>query len=123
MKSGLFLKSYRLTHKLTQKEMAHLLKITRVHYARLENNIGNPSVFMLEKICETIGVQIEDVFIESRKNDSLDADVREIFERILLMNSTERMQLLGVMRTLGGVINILLFNPLSEVFTNDCCRV
>ena len=62
MEFGLFLKTYRKTHHLEQKEMAFRLCITRVHYARLESGIRKPSIELIDKISDSLGVDVVDLF-------------------------------------------------------------
>lgn len=53
---------------LTQEEVALRAEITTSYYGQLERNIANPTISMLNKICDVMGVLITDIFTESNTN-------------------------------------------------------
>ncbi len=62
------LRQLRRERGLTQEEMALRADITTSYYGQLERNIANPTISMLNKICEVMGVSITDIFTESNTN-------------------------------------------------------
>ncbi len=51
---GVVLKAHRKQRRLTQKELAAMLGVSREHYARIENGVCKPSYRLFEKICSSI---------------------------------------------------------------------
>ena len=106
MDCDLFLKKYRTTRNLTQKELAHRLDIGREHYARLECGGRKPSVNMLEKISSKLGTNVTDI-IKHANGDSLDNTVLEIIEHVLMMDEQQRKKILLTAREIvGGGVEI-----------------
>ena len=101
MKFDLFLKTYRKIHHLEQKEMAHRLGITRVHYARLEGSNRKPSIELLDKISSSLGIDAVDV-LKSRNGDTVDSDVKELFEHVMMMEEKDRKRILSLARKISG---------------------
>lgn len=52
----------------TQEETAFRAEITPSYYGQLERGTANPTVSMLNKICEVLGVSITDIFTETNTN-------------------------------------------------------
>ena len=73
MNLGIHLRTHRITHRLTQKEMAEKLGITREYCARLEEGVGRPSVVLLERICTLTGVPASAFF---KKTDGASSGAR-----------------------------------------------
>ena len=63
MEFGAFLKNVRREKKLTQKEMASLLGITREHYAQIESGRYEPSVKLLRAISSRLDVHVKIDFV------------------------------------------------------------
>lgn len=61
------LKSYRTTHRLTQKEMAEKLSVTREYYSQLERGVTAPSFALFETMCSTMQLSVPHVL--TRAND------------------------------------------------------
>jgi transcriptional regulator with XRE-family HTH domain len=103
---GLFLKSYRASRHLTQKEMAAKIGVSRVHYARLERGAFGPSAELLQSISTVIGNNIMDVF-KYHNGEALDPVQQELHERILVMTDEERRKALVSLREISwGGVNI-----------------
>ena len=62
------LRQLRRERGFTQEETAFRAEITTSYYGQLERGIANPTVSMLNKICEVLGVSITDIFTESNTN-------------------------------------------------------
>ncbi|MEW5797776.1 MAG: helix-turn-helix transcriptional regulator [Bacteroidota bacterium] len=103
MRVALFLTTYLSARRLTQKEMAERLAVSREYYARLESGKGKPSVKVLNKISSLLGVNVEAIF-SSRNGEAIDPVLQEISENILLMKNYEKIQVLNAVRTIrrGG---------------------
>ena len=55
------LRKIRDKRNLTQEQMAKLLKISNSSYAKIEQGIRVPSIHTLEKICDALGVKLDDI--------------------------------------------------------------
>lgn len=62
------LRTLRRERGLTQEEVALRADITASYYGQLERNIANPTISMLNKICDVMGVSITDIFTNSNTN-------------------------------------------------------
>lgn len=62
------LRQLRRERGFTQEEMALRAEITTSYYGQLERGTANPTIGMLNKICDVIGVSITDIFTESDTN-------------------------------------------------------
>lgn len=65
MNLGVLLKAYRKSQRLTQKEMAARIDISREYYSRLEQGVGRPSITLLERICSSIAIPSEKLFVKA----------------------------------------------------------
>lgn len=70
---GKNLKYLREHNNLTVSELAKILKISRQHLYTIENNGQNPSLQLIEKICDFFGIRII-TFIEMTAWSELDED-------------------------------------------------
>ena len=62
------IKQLRRERGFTQEEIALRAEITTSYYGQLERGTTNPTVGMLYKICEAMGVSIVDIFTETKTN-------------------------------------------------------
>lgn len=62
------LRQLRVERGFTQEETAFRAEITTSYYGQLERGMANPTVSMLNKICEVLGVSITDIFTNSNTN-------------------------------------------------------
>lgn len=62
------LRQLRTERGFTQEETAFRADITTSYYGQLERGTANPTISMLNKICEVLGVSITDIFTESNTN-------------------------------------------------------
>lgn len=63
------LKNFREKNKLTQKELAHLLNVNRVSYARWENGSREPNMETIKKIATTLDISVNDLLLEPSWNE------------------------------------------------------
>jgi len=64
MKVDELLRSYRMDHRLLQKEMTYMLGISLKHHNQLENGHCLPSLKLLKKICSLTQTKIN-IFFEN----------------------------------------------------------
>lgn len=64
---GAHLKELRQEHKLTQTQLAKLVDMERTHYSRLEAGNHNPSLFLIERICIALKIELKDFFENFKK--------------------------------------------------------
>lgn len=62
------LRQLRRERGFTQEEMALRAEITTSYYGQLERGTANPTISMLNKICDVMGISITDIFTESNTN-------------------------------------------------------
>lgn len=62
MQIGKKLKELRLSEKLTQVELAKILKISRVNYTRYETDASRPDYETLIKIADFYDVSLDEIF-------------------------------------------------------------
>lgn len=62
------LRRLRIERGFTQEEIALRADITTSYYGQLERGTANPTINMLTKICDVMGVSIIDIFNESNTN-------------------------------------------------------
>jgi transcriptional regulator with XRE-family HTH domain len=73
------LKSYRKRHKLTQKEVAAKLEITREHYAQIEERKRIPPKPLQDKIATLMNSIVID--IQPRDNPEVQKFIKELFKK------------------------------------------
>lgn len=54
---GTYLKNYRMTHNLSQSEMADKLKTSQGYYSLLESNKVKPGHNLIRRLCELFNVE------------------------------------------------------------------
>ena len=71
------LKEYRRRNNLTQKELAERTGINQADISKLENGTRNPSVNLLKRLAEGMGMALKIEFVPKQKIWK----IKEIFER------------------------------------------
>ncbi|MBF0286220.1 MAG: helix-turn-helix domain-containing protein [SAR324 cluster bacterium] len=64
------IRALRLQHNLTQMELASKAKIPRASLANMESEKGNPSIIVVTKVAEALGVTIDDL-VENKDHSSV----------------------------------------------------
>jgi len=94
---GTSLKAYRMARRLTQKEMATKLDVSRVHYSRLERGRTRPSIELLERICASTELSVEELF--KRKEGTLSrSDLAVMCALCLSLRKEDRRELVRLMK-------------------------
>ena len=57
-------KALRLARALTQEELAFQADLDRTYISQLERGVANPSILVLVKISEVLGVELQELFIK-----------------------------------------------------------
>lgn len=70
-----FLKNYRTARKLTQQDMADLLNISRVTYARYESGTHEPDIATMIRIGATLGVLIDQLVGVIQPDETYSSDL------------------------------------------------
>lgn len=55
-------KNFRLNTKLSQEELAWQCEIDRTYISKIERGIANPSILILFKISNILGIELQDLF-------------------------------------------------------------
>ncbi len=94
------LRKLRRERGLTQEETALRAEITTSYYGQLERNIANPTVSMLNKICDVLGVSITDIFTDSNTNlMGIDALSMQILHFLSDKSDEEKRAALAILKT------------------------
>lgn len=64
------IKNLRLTYNYKSNEFAELLDITPVFLSYIESGSRNPSLTLIEKVCEVLGITLSDFFNTDENNIS-----------------------------------------------------
>lgn len=67
---GEFVKAGRKDHDLSQKEVSQLAGTTEAHLSRIENGQREPTLGLSIRICEAIGIDIND-FVKQTRDPTL----------------------------------------------------
>lgn len=59
-------KTLRLSHGLSQEELAFRAELDRTYISQIERGISNPSVLVILKIATILGVAFEELFIDKK---------------------------------------------------------
>jgi transcriptional regulator with XRE-family HTH domain len=59
-------KTLRLSHGLSQEELAFRAELDRTYISQIERGISNPSVLVLLKISLILGVELGELFIKQK---------------------------------------------------------
>ncbi len=57
-------RTLRLARNLSQEELAFRAGLDRTYVSQIERGIGNPSVLILIKIADTIGVEVQELLVK-----------------------------------------------------------
>lgn len=99
-KYGERLRQLRTTNRFSQEEVALGANITTSYYGQIERGTANPTISILEKICEVIGITIVDIFTESDDNPlGIDAFSMKILQQIHGKTDKEKELILTLVKT------------------------
>ncbi len=59
-------KQLRLSHGLSQEELAFRAELDRTYISQIERGVGNPSVLVLLKISLILGVELGELFVKHK---------------------------------------------------------
>ncbi len=57
-------RALRLARNLSQEELAFRAGLDRTYVSQIERGIGNPSVLILIKIADTLGVEVQELLVK-----------------------------------------------------------
>lgn len=84
----------------TQEEVALRADITTSYYGQIERGTANPTIGMLEKICEVMGISIVDIFTKTNTNLlGIDALSMQILHRLSDKTDEEKTVALELIKT------------------------
>jgi len=96
---GAQLRAHRTKYRLTQKEMASKLGITREYYARLERGFALPSFALFETICSAMHL-VAPHHLTLSNDDGL--DYREMCTLCRQLNERDRVEIERLMKGMVG---------------------
>lgn len=59
-------RALRLALNLSQEELAFRADLDRTYISQIERGIGNPSVLVLIKISDILGIEVEELFVKRK---------------------------------------------------------
>ncbi|HFL2582075.1 TPA: helix-turn-helix transcriptional regulator [Clostridioides difficile] len=62
------LKYYRELNKLTQKQLALEVNVSKEYISQIERGIKNPGFFTAQKIAKILGITIDELFFKNESN-------------------------------------------------------
>ncbi len=99
-KYGERLRALRKERGLSQEEVALRAEITPSYYGQLERGTANPTVSILEKICDVMGFSISDIFTETNTNLlGIDALSMQILQQLHGKSEREKEIALSLIKT------------------------
>lgn len=94
------LRQLRRERGFTQEEIALRADITTSYYGQLERGIANPTISMLNKICEVMDISITDIFTDSNTNLlGIDALSMQILHFLSDKTDDEKSTVLALIKT------------------------
>lgn len=66
---GKRINEYRMSKKVSQEELSHVLGISRQRFARIENGSSEVSYDMLKKIADYLGILVSDITSANEEKD------------------------------------------------------
>ena len=111
------LKELRIKNKLTQQEVANLLKTNRVNYNRYELEKGEPDIKTLIKLADIYNVSIDEL-IGRDFNLLLNEQEKELIEK------TKSLTAIEIGKVIGYIDNMLKYKQETkrQAFYNDLTK-
>ena len=79
MPLGLRIRTLRKAHKMTQQELADLTDVSRIYIQALESNRRSPSMKLLRRLAEKLGVETADLLEEFPRDTGGRLQLEELF--------------------------------------------
>ena len=79
MTLGLRIRTLRKAHKMTQQELADLTDVSRIYIQALESNRRSPSIKLLRRLAEKLGVETADLLEEFPRDTGGRLQLEELF--------------------------------------------
>lgn len=116
MSLGLRIKTFRKAKQYTQQQLADKVEVSRIYIQALESNRRLPSMKLLPRIADALGVQVVDLLYSSADPEStgtgrvqlesvLDADDKDIWFRSKKLTEKERHRVTRVIEALIKDVN------------------
>ena len=88
----------RIKRGLSQEQLALRAEITPSYLGQIERNIKNPTVKIVEKICDSLGVSLGDFFNNSHNTDGIDPLSLQILAQFSNYEDKEKRMLLTIIK-------------------------
>ncbi len=99
-KYGERLRKLRKERGLSQEDVALRADITTSYYGQLERGTANPTILLLEKVCEVMGFSLNDIFTETSTNLlGIDSLSMQILQQIHGKTDREKELVLSLIKT------------------------
>lgn len=79
MTLGLRIRTLRKAHKLTQQQLADLTEVSRIYIQALESNRRTPSMKLLRRLADKLGVETSDLLEEFPRDSGGRLQLEELF--------------------------------------------
>lgn len=102
---GKRLHDIRIRNGLSQEQVALLADITTSYYGQIERGIANPSVALLNKICDAMNITLADIFTKTEIIlDGVDSLSRQILFQLIGKNDREKEVILNIVKQVNKLI-------------------
>lgn len=90
---------------LSQEQVALLADITTSYYGQIERGTANPSVVLLDKICNAMNITLADIFTKTEVIlDGVDSLSRQILFQLIGKNDREKEIILNIVKQVNKLV-------------------
>lgn len=102
---GKRLHDIRIRSGLSQEQVALLANITTSYYGQIERGTANPSVALLNKICDAMNITLADIFTKTEIIlDGVDSLSGQILFQLIGKNDNEKEVILNIIKQVNKLI-------------------
>ena len=104
---GKRIKELRSIKGFSQEQLALLSDITPTYLGLIERNLKNPTIKVIEQICDSLDISLVDFFSDTLiKEDSLDSLSIQIISQISTCNDEEKKLILDMIKSMLKLKNL-----------------
>lgn len=90
---------------LSQEQVAFLADITTSYYGQIERGTANPSIALLDKICNAMNITLADIFTNTEIIlDGVDSLSRQVLFQLVGKNDKEKEIILDMVKQINKLI-------------------
>ena len=88
----------RTKHGQSQEQLAFNADITPSYLGQIERNLKSPTVRVIERLCQSLGVSLADFFSTSPTSSDIDPISLQIISQIANRSNEQKQHILGIVR-------------------------